>query len=193
MFSRITKFGTLALAATLITQGYAQGESAFSAATLGNEIQSVGVALHLDTGYSPIASAISYDSLLLGGRLAALFNHAYSVGVGADVTLARQTQTAYMGVWTDLDPFAHWILHPSLSLLTGVAYLHVDSPARRGGIDDYRVFLQPELRLHLNLGKYVRLHLGASYRAVAGPEGNALRNETLSVAQGTLGFTLGIL
>ncbi len=187
----------LSQAAMAETSGVSQMNS------LSDQVTSVGFQAAIQGGYSPYRSAYGTDAGAMGARLGVLINHVFSAGVGLDGLVSARSAAGFLGAWTEVDPFAHWIVHPSVALLVGGAYLVLDR-FEEGGFrtgnfrenlrrEDYRFFVQPELRLNVNLNRYLRLAILGTYRSVAGSENVPVSNVELSTFQGALQLTFGIL
>lgn len=171
--------------------------------TLSDQVTSVGFQAAIQGGYSPYRSAYGTDAGTMGARLGVLINHVFSAGVGLDGLVSSRSAAGFLGAWTEVDPFSHWIVHPSVALLVGGAYLVVDR-YQEGGLlsnrfgvglrrEDYRFFVQPELRVSVNLNRYLRIAIVGTYRSVAGSENVPVTNAELSTPQGALQLTFGLL
>lgn len=155
-------------------------------------LRSVGASLAIHGGYADLRGFPQNDQLALGARLAAIFNHVLSFGVGADGILSSAYRIALMGLFVDVDPWSNRLFHPSLGATFGGAYLLRGGTAVGERSDDGRFFAQPEARLHLNLARNLRVSTLFSYRFLAGADRVQLPNSAVNGFQVSLQFTGGL-
>jgi hypothetical protein len=155
-------------------------------------LRSVGASLAIHGGYADLRGFPLNDQLALGARLAAIFNHVFSFGVGADGIISTNYRIALMGLFVDVDPWSNRLFHPSLGATFGGAYLFRGGVASGERSEDGRFFAQPEARLHLNLARNLRVSTLFSYRFLAGADRIELPNSAVNGFQVSLQFTGGL-
>ena len=129
------------------------------------------------TGYTVIDDK---HAVLFGGRFSWLPSHSLGVGMGAtgfinefhyessldmDVFLTG----GYGGIYIEPIVFPRWPVHLSFPVLLGaggISFVSRDGELYDNFIEDSKAFLliEPAAELELNLTRYFRLALGASYR-----------------------------
>jgi hypothetical protein len=131
----------------------------------------------LSTGFSLIDNR---HTVLFGGRFGWLANHSVGIGFGGtgfmnefhyEPFLGREVSLAggYGGIYIEPILFARFPVHLSFPVLCGaggISYVSKESSMNDNLIEDSAAFLliEPAAEVELNITRYCRLSMGASYR-----------------------------
>jgi hypothetical protein len=131
----------------------------------------------LSTGFSLIDNR---HAVLFGGRFGWLANHSVGIGFGGtgfmnefhyEPFLGREVSLAggYGGIYIEPILFARFPVHLSFPVLFGaggISYVSKESSMNDNLIEDSAAFLliEPAAEVELNITRYCRLSMGASYR-----------------------------
>jgi hypothetical protein len=131
----------------------------------------------LTTGYSEINGK---HAVLFGGRFGWLSSHVIGVGFGAtgfmnefhyDAALDKEVALAggYGGVYIEPILFPRFPVHLSFPILFGaggISYISKESDNDNNLVEDSEAFLliEPAAEIELNLTRFCRLAIGATYR-----------------------------
>jgi hypothetical protein len=145
--------------------------------TLLGRNRSGGGYLAFNTGYSVIDNN---HAVLFGGRFGWLASHSIGIGMGAtgfinefhyEPTLDREVFLAggYGGIYIEPILLPRLPVHLSFPILFGaggISYVSKESDLNNNLIEDSEAFLivEPAAEIELNLTKFFRLAVGASYR-----------------------------
>jgi hypothetical protein len=136
-----------------------------------------GVYAAFTMGYSVIDNR---NSVMFGGRFGWLASHSIGIGLGAtgfmnefhyEPLLGRDAALAggYGGLYIEPILFPKFPVHLSFPILFGaggISYISKENSQNNNMIEDSEAFLliEPAAEIELNLTKFCRLALGASYR-----------------------------
>lgn len=128
-------------------------------------------------GYSEIDN---YHAVLFGGRFGLMAGHSIGVGLGAtgfmneyhyEPVLGRESFLAggYGGLYIEPVLLPRWPVHLSFPVLFGaggISYVSKNDSYNDNVIEDSELFLivEPAAEIELNLTRFFRLAMGASYR-----------------------------
>lgn len=114
---------------------------------------------------------------LAGARFGLMLDHKFMIGVGGfGVTSPAFLPMGYGGVVVEYLPFSDRVTHVSFGALVGGGGLSTLSFA----------VVEPEVRLNVNVNKWLRLGIGGGYRFIAGGgfADSVLRGPTMTFSLG---------
>ena len=132
--------------------------------------------------FAPELKLTSVDSqfgLLAGGRLGLMMDHKFLIGVGGyGMATPEYIPMGYGGVVLEYLPWSDRVTHVSFASLVGAGGLYANS----------FFVAEPEVRLNVNVNRWLRLTAGGGYRFIGGA---GCANSALRGPQATLGIGFG--
>ncbi|MBI9053463.1 MAG: hypothetical protein JEY96_06565 [Bacteroidales bacterium] len=141
-------------------------------------------------------------SLFVGGKMGFTFNNSFSIGIAGyglttnsnfDIDYAGNPNTparigmGYGGLSLEYTLFSNKLVHFTVPVVVGAASIYVYEDDGDFFYNDYEdiensaaFVVEPGVNLELNVFKFMRLDIGASYRLISGTDLYYLQDEDLS-------------
>lgn len=141
-------------------------------------------------------------SLFVGGKMGFTFNNSFSIGIAGygltnnsnfDIDYAGNPNTparigmGYGGLSLEYTLFSNKVVHFSVPVVVGAASIYVYEDDGDFFYNDYEdiensaaFVVEPGVNVELNVFKFMRLDIGASYRLISGTDLYYLQDEDLS-------------
>jgi hypothetical protein len=142
--------------------------------------------------------------LLVGGRIGAVINHTWCIGLGGygvgvdptpeDLEGLEDLTMAYGGLFLEYVLKPHSVVHICVPILVGGGQIQFegDYVDPESGDDSEAIFVvEPEVNLEFNITRNLRLNLGAGYRHVSRTDLVDFSDEDLSGVNGAITFKIG--